>query len=317
MVKSSNRGRAYSCANCPKVGEKQKMVHHYYLMHVPLDQVPYYCSFCTFRCTQRKELDRHVKGYRPHVLKVGRQGDPGPSCLRENRRPREIVVGTDIIRLDQTESSQRWSQSRRNSQEPADIQTIISCDIPLDLWDLGIPEYNPTPISVTQQCQATELAQVAEFIPLMQANPEPAAVPEDVSVAPEVSTKAGILDLSIRKRKVEDEVAVVAKRKRTESLCSDEGALVEGAREVRRLQSEISLMKSVTGVQNSADQLMSATVKDRETMESLHKAVTGLSAQMGRIMEEQASQRRLLVGILRRLGDNNSREIGKGHNKRR
>ena len=58
----------------------------------------------------------------------------------------------------------------------------------MDLWNFEIPEYNRTPISVIQQCQDKELAQVADITPVMQVNPEPAAAPEDASVAREVST---------------------------------------------------------------------------------------------------------------------------------
>ena len=125
--------------------------------------------------------------------------------------------------------------------------------------------------------------------------------------------------MTTTKRARDDSQERVVKRKRhdsssssssssTSSSSSSESEIVECVREVHRLQSESSLMKSVASIQKSLDQLVSTTTKDNEAMSSLKK-------EMERIVIEQ---RRLLEGIVRRLGGNDrqNRESRRGRNRR-
>lgn len=36
--------------------------------HLALDQVPFYCTLCTFKCSTRDALDKHVVGYKRQAL---------------------------------------------------------------------------------------------------------------------------------------------------------------------------------------------------------------------------------------------------------
>ena len=125
------------------------MVNHFYLMQVPLDQVPFYCIFCSFRCTHRKDLDRHVRGYKQHKVKAWREGEPGERCLKTNPHPKQVDTTTDIIRLNQEESASRWRSSRRQTQYA--VAPLITCDIPADLWNLDAPTYTQIGILESQQ----------------------------------------------------------------------------------------------------------------------------------------------------------------------
>ena len=65
--KIANRGYAYECVKCGVYrGEKRYVEAHIFKYHLALDQVPFYCSLCHYMTKTEKDLQKHVKGYKPH-----------------------------------------------------------------------------------------------------------------------------------------------------------------------------------------------------------------------------------------------------------
>ena len=284
VLKASKRGRVFRCKVCCKEGERSKIVSHYMLWHVAPSDVPFMCTFCQFRCSKKKDLEHHVAGYRLHVERIKREGDPGPSCLVESGTPFEVVDGIHIERLNQIESWTKWANTRRTPTQtivspssstpvvaavPAlSVPVPLECDIPLGLWDLasffpegGIdaPTYVPTPI--------VESAVVPQAVPIpREEDPIPSGSPE-----------------SHKRRRVESE---------------GDRCLEEQSREVRRLQSEVTLANGMKALTSTLNTLVSDSRAFQEVvtakLSALETTVTTLTTEItnqGRILEQmQTSQ---------------------------
>jgi hypothetical protein len=94
-LQALKRGRVYQCLDCepprvPYVGERRQVVAHLYKYHVPLDQVPFYCTLCHFLTSEKDKLEAHVKHYTKHVDAVRaleKSGNPPENFLRSNSNP--------------------------------------------------------------------------------------------------------------------------------------------------------------------------------------------------------------------------------------
>ncbi|KAH3733069.1 hypothetical protein DPMN_039493 [Dreissena polymorpha] len=65
-----------------------------------LDKVPFYCTFCNFRCTATADLLHHVKQYKRHAEEVARTGiTDQQTLLRQSTNPvdpNSLVEVTDM-----------------------------------------------------------------------------------------------------------------------------------------------------------------------------------------------------------------------------
>ena len=67
-------------------------------MHLALEEVPFYCKLCSFRCQKKEQLLQHVSGYSRHVLLAAKYKIIDHSqCLVENRQPH--VFGPQDFRV--------------------------------------------------------------------------------------------------------------------------------------------------------------------------------------------------------------------------
>ncbi|KAL3891420.1 hypothetical protein ACJMK2_003682 [Sinanodonta woodiana] len=126
---TNTRGRAYRCRKGPAevaiVGEKSKVVSHIYKKHTALDQSPFYCSLCTFRCQYQRDLERHVRYYSAHREKDNQLREMGcpvneeaKTCIHTFQATRE--------RSRQGEISSQLSTMCENVQEDHELGTIIT-----------------------------------------------------------------------------------------------------------------------------------------------------------------------------------------------
>ncbi|KAH3710689.1 hypothetical protein DPMN_070181 [Dreissena polymorpha] len=54
------------------------MIDHIYKHHVALDDCPFYCTLCMFRCTTKEALQKHVTNYTKHTALAGNNNDQTP-----------------------------------------------------------------------------------------------------------------------------------------------------------------------------------------------------------------------------------------------
>ena len=73
------------------VAEKIRVEDHIMKMHLSLDEVPFYCSLCMFKCRSSTTLDNYLTRYIRHTLVAEEKVDAADhSCFRPNHYPYQI-----------------------------------------------------------------------------------------------------------------------------------------------------------------------------------------------------------------------------------
>ena len=75
-------------------------------VHLALEEIPYYCKLCLFRCQKRDQLYHYVTAHKRHVEMAAKRNISDHSlCLVENAKP-HILGPLDYIALSSEESLQ-------------------------------------------------------------------------------------------------------------------------------------------------------------------------------------------------------------------
>ncbi|KAH3841544.1 hypothetical protein DPMN_115010 [Dreissena polymorpha] len=89
----SDRKR-YQCLRCyhvngeEKVGPRYRILDHFLRQHLSLDQAPFHCKLCLFRCFQLEDLQRHVTNFPRHRVLLREKGvEDSESYLVRNPNP--------------------------------------------------------------------------------------------------------------------------------------------------------------------------------------------------------------------------------------
>ncbi|XP_060551564.1 uncharacterized protein LOC132713111 [Ruditapes philippinarum] len=144
LTQFKGRGRAYKCVRCGKVDRKGRMVSHVLKHHVPFDRVPYSCSFCSFRCTDKKSLLDHIKKYSRHRDEETRFGQPDYSKILKMAENPYVIGVDDMVQLSKELSVQWHGRHLTQSENPFDDSeglfeeeeddVIMSGGLPLPKW---------------------------------------------------------------------------------------------------------------------------------------------------------------------------------------
>ena len=79
VSRAKHKGRAYQCIPCyhkegkETIDVKGRIEEHILKNHVSLDEVPYYCRLCLFRCQRHDQLLQHVTSYARHREMVNKR----------------------------------------------------------------------------------------------------------------------------------------------------------------------------------------------------------------------------------------------------
>lgn len=106
--KPEMKHRRYRCQVCGKEDRKGRLIGHVLKYHIPMDRVPFSCSLCNFRCTDKKTLVNHLNSYQRHKDEVLRSGVTNlASVLNRAENPVNaeamilpVLLGTDLPDLD-------------------------------------------------------------------------------------------------------------------------------------------------------------------------------------------------------------------------
>ncbi|KAH3711576.1 uncharacterized protein LOC127857004 [Dreissena polymorpha] len=83
--------RRYRCKVCGKTDRKGRLIGHILKHHVPMDQAPFSCGLCNFRCTEVADRTNHITRYKRHVDEAKRAGVVDLSqILRKAENPVEV-----------------------------------------------------------------------------------------------------------------------------------------------------------------------------------------------------------------------------------
>lgn len=127
-----HKGRAYQCLRCCHQGGKEvidvkaRIECHIMKTHLSLDQVPFYCSLCLFRCSDKATLLDHVTKFKRHEVMAKMKGVSGNTeCLKENANPYQIGL-EDYFVFSQAESTQIFLNRMRAKKGSSSNQDLLS-----------------------------------------------------------------------------------------------------------------------------------------------------------------------------------------------
>lgn len=97
---------AYQCCYCKEknyINTKSRIKTHIYKYHLPLEQAPFYCGLCLFRCETQHDLQRHRISYPLHRQRVKDYSNSSTNFddatyLHKSSRP-YILTNTDFVCL--------------------------------------------------------------------------------------------------------------------------------------------------------------------------------------------------------------------------
>ena len=130
------------------------MISHVLKHHVPMDQVPFSCSLCMFRCQEQKTLVEHIRKYNRHVeaeLKLGFQPNY-TEILNKSANP-HVIGDSDMVQLDR-EESYRWHgrHTCRDSDDHPDDVFDDDDDDTVNIGGLVLPGWAAEDPADTRPC---------------------------------------------------------------------------------------------------------------------------------------------------------------------
>ena len=149
VERAKHRGRAYQCLPCYHkegrvvINEKGRIEDHILKNHVKLDEVPYYCSLCLFRCHSLQQLNKHVTAYARH-REMARKRDvqDHQPFLMKSSHPYKIG-SLDYMQLSTEESIRHFTQQARQARDRGvhnpvtqAVQQMFSNELQVDITSL-------------------------------------------------------------------------------------------------------------------------------------------------------------------------------------
>lgn len=187
----------YRCRVCGKLDRKGRLVGHLLKRHVSLDQVPFSCSLCNFRCTAPADLLQHITRYQRHVEEVQRTGLVDlKAVLQKSENPVNVEVLMEVEEYIEAPADD-------NDNGIFDLQETDEPDLPhwltetsKELSQQGAPWNQPAIMQpVQQKMMARPLPAMTPVLPAA-----PASVPYNLSIStPGASADAGTFTPTVRR----------------------------------------------------------------------------------------------------------------------
>ena len=131
---AKHRGRAYQCLRCldqhgkEVIDVKSRIEDHIMKHHLSLDQVPFYCNLCLFKCKDLTTLQEHVGKFSRHALVASEKGISA-NCqddyLKQNPNPYQIGKA-DYYILSQEDSTRYFIQKTHNKKTSLKNQDLLT-----------------------------------------------------------------------------------------------------------------------------------------------------------------------------------------------
>lgn len=192
-----SRRKTYTCVHCSKnganyTGERYRVIDHIQKHHLALDQVPFYCTLCMFRCSTRDALEKHVVGYKRHTLIASTTGASVNErrYLVENNNPRVLTEGMDLKLVESADPGLSTPLPVNQPIVSSNSQQLINVQVtpemlarllgqparPTEEYDPMFPEigdYIPTPAKkrASDQLSTSQVSQTAACTPVSAFRP--------------------------------------------------------------------------------------------------------------------------------------------------
>ena len=159
----------YKCRVCGKLDRRQRLVGHLLKTHVSLDQVPYYCNLCNFRCTAKEDLARHVTNYKRHREEVGRFGLVNhKSVLQRSSHPVDVDSLMEVCEIS-TGAYSEEPEDFFSDQGTNEMPDWLRCE-EFGKMPAGAPAFAAVaPPRLSQEIGETASLEVSDILPTISA----------------------------------------------------------------------------------------------------------------------------------------------------
>ncbi|MEW8446381.1 MAG: hypothetical protein AB2661_21050 [Candidatus Thiodiazotropha sp.] len=130
ITRAKHKGRAYQCMPCfhkegkETIDVRGRVEEHILKNHVSLDEVPFYCRLCLFRCQRREQLIQHVTSYARHREMANKRGVTDNSqFLVTSPNPHQFTEA-DYIKLS-AEASLRHFLRHQTAQSTSPVAAAV------------------------------------------------------------------------------------------------------------------------------------------------------------------------------------------------
>lgn len=161
ITRAKHKGRAYQCMPCfhkegkETIDVRGRIEEHILKNHVSLDEVPYYCRLCLFRCQRREQLFQHVTSYARHrEMAIKRGVTDNSQFLVTSLNPHQFTE-RDYIKLSAEASLRHFLQHQtvqRTSPVAAAVQRMESGQLMEDIsratMDAGYITCTDSPVAL-------------------------------------------------------------------------------------------------------------------------------------------------------------------------
>ena len=123
---ASKRGRSYHCTKCPYEGELRKSCFHFMKCHLPMVDVPFYCTLCGYRSFNERQLEQHTTEFGLHEkLRKERPNIPDSVYLIKNPNARGVIKNVDVVCRSLEESRNVWVK-RKSATVTSSENTVFN-----------------------------------------------------------------------------------------------------------------------------------------------------------------------------------------------
>ena len=111
----TKRGRTYKCTQCDFQAELRRACYHFLKVHLPNEDVQYYCTLCGFRAVNEDHLRCHPDSFQEHNrLRRKLQHDrPDESFYSQRPDARGVIRGVDVVVSTPEHSRAHWRERPR------------------------------------------------------------------------------------------------------------------------------------------------------------------------------------------------------------
>ena len=183
LEKAKRMERAWQCLRCyhreqkRTVDRKGRIEDHIMKVHLALEEVPYYCRLCLFRCQRQEQLSSHVTAHKRHVeMAAKRNITDHESCLVFNAKP-HIIGPMDYVALSAEDSLAHFLGIQATGGASANLRTV----------DQEVPLVQLTEEQLAQVLQPVDAAQQVTLVQPEEVQSVTAAQSEDTAQIPLVS----------------------------------------------------------------------------------------------------------------------------------
>lgn len=265
--RARRRGRAYQCLRCHYqegrrvVDIKCRLEDHVLRNHVPLEEVPFFCSLCLYKCQQREQILSHFTSCKRHKDTAEKRGvKDNKIFMVESERPYKFGP-LDLVQLSAEDSISHFmkqSMSRAAGESSSQVSVTLNQMFPDLFMEDG---QTPAPVMAppAMPVQAESLPEIQPPVDVRIETSSVSAAPATIQPIQQIAQMLATTPLG---QLLNTQSSMVASMRENMAGTGESDQV-----EKQTVVPEVSVVREETVVGESSD----ATVRAREDVEILRE----------------------------------------------